>query len=122
MKKLFLTILFTLVLGGGASADEKVLLACQIKDKSEGPFFVKIDLKNKVLDRAGNLYKITNITDSGISSEREININGISYFAEIAISRQRGDMIFQNSKKLSKDSQWKVFEKINYSCNKYPLF
>ena len=83
---------------------------------------MNIDLKNKVLDRAGNLYKITNITESGISSEREININGISYFAEIVINRQRGDMIFQNSKKLSKDSQWEVFEKINYSCNKYPLF
>jgi len=122
IKKFILTILFTLVLSGSASADEKVLLACQIKDKSEGPFFVNIDLKNKVLDRAGNLYKITNITESGISSEREININGISYFAEIVINRQRGDMIFQNSKKLSKDSQWEVFEKINYSCNKYPLF
>ena len=122
MKKLLLTILFSLVLSGVASAEEKVLLACQIKDKSEGPFYVTIDLKNKVLDRAGNLYKITNITDDGISSKREININDISYFAEIAIDRQRGNMIFQNSKKLLKDSQWEVFEKINYSCNKSPLF
>jgi hypothetical protein len=122
IKKLLLTILFTLVLTGGASA-EKILLVCQIEGRSEKPYLVSLDLNNKVLDTAkGGLFKITSISNDNVIAERKQNISEKSYFAKIVLDRQRGDMIFQNSVKDPNTSEWIIIENINFYCNRSPLF
>ena len=120
MKK-FLGILILSLLLSENSYAEKILLACQIVDKGERPYFLSLDLKNKILSFEG-LYKITVINDKGLRAERITDISDTSYFAEIVIDRERGNMIFQNSKKSSKESQWVPFEKKKYSCNRSPVF
>jgi hypothetical protein len=122
IKKLLLTILFTLTLSGGASA-EKILLVCQIEGRSEKPYLVSLDLNNKVLDTAkGGLFKITSISNANVIAERKQNISEKSYFAKIVLDRQRGDMIFQNSVKDPNTSEWIIIENINFYCNRSPLF
>ena len=122
MKKLLLTILFTLVLSGSASA-EKISLVCQIEGRSEKPYFVSLDLNNKVLNTAkGGLFKITSISNANVIAERKQNISEKSYFAKIVLDRQRGDMIFQNSVKDPNTSEWIIIENINFYCNRSPLF
>ena len=109
-------------MSGNAYAD-KILLVCQIEDRSEKQYYVSLDLNNKILDTVKNgLFKITSISNANVIAERKQNISEKSYFAKIVLDRQRGDMIFQNSIKDPNTSEWIIIENINFYCNRSPLF
>lgn len=122
MKKVLGILVLSLLFSGSAYAD-KILLVCQIEGRSEKPYYVSLDLNNKILDTAkGGLFKITSISNANVIAERKQNISEKSYFAKIVLDRQRGDMIFQNSIKDPNTSEWIIIENINFYCNRSPLF
>ena len=96
MKKLLLTILFTLVLSGGASADE-IVLRCDLKTRVDDPGVrteVEIILKKKIVYVDGDKYNIT------LVGERSIRAESDNQYVQISIDRFDGFMYFQtdNSK------------------------
>jgi len=122
MKKLLSILVLGLLLSGNAYAD-KILLVCQTEGRSEKPYYVSLDLSNKILNTAkGGLFKITSISNTNVIAERKQKISEKSYIAKIVLDRQRGDMIFQNSIKDPNTNEWIIIENINFYCNRSPLF
>jgi len=101
---------------------EPLLLSCQIEDKSERPYFLGVDLTNKTIDRAGNLYKIISISEDSVKAERRIKIENKRYVTTIFLDRYSGDMTFINTAKSPIDQKFKIIEHIIFGCNNYPVF
>ena len=121
MKKILYVVLFTSFLFNIAKS-EPLLLSCQIEDKSEDKYFLGVDLENKTLDRAGNLYKIISITENLVKAERKIKIGNKKYNTTIFLDRYHGEMLFINTSKSSNDDSWEIIDQVKFDCNNYPVF
>ncbi len=121
MKKL-LFIFILIALFSNVAKSEPLLLSCQIEDKSEGPYFLGVDLINKTIDRAGNLYKIISISENSVKAERRIKLENKRYVTTIILDRYHGNMTFINTAKSSIDQKFKIIEHIKFECNNYPVF
>ena len=121
MKKPLTLIFFSFLIFNTAKS-EPLLLSCQIEDKSENKYFLAVDLENKTLDRAGNLYKIISLSDDLVKAERKIKIENKSYNTTIFLDRYHGDMLFINTSKTSNEDDWKIIDQVKFECNNYPVF
>ena len=121
MKKLLFVFIFSALFFNTAKS-EPLLLSCQIKDKSEKPYFIGVDLINKTIDKAGNLFKIISISEKLVQAERRIKIENKHYVTTIFLDRYHGDMTFINTAKSSTDQKFKIIENITFGCNNYPVF
>ena len=121
MKK-FLGVIFISFLFVNSSYADQILLACQIEDKSEDPYFLHVDLGNKSIDRVGNLYKIISISDTQIAAERKLQVGKKHYHTTIFLDRYYGDMIFITNSKNSTNDPWENVDNVKFECNNYPVF
>ena len=121
MNKIYYIVVFTIFFFNIAKS-EPLLLSCQIEDESENKYFLTVDLVNKTLDRAGNLYRIISIAEDLVKAERKIEIGNKKYNTTIFLDRYHGEMIFINTSKSSKDESWKIIDQIKFRCNNYPVF
>ena len=70
MKKFLYLIFFSLLLGGNAYA-EATSFKCLNTDGTEAEYILSIDLKKKLINRAGIPYKIIKITDTALQAKNE---------------------------------------------------
>ena len=70
MKKFLYLIFFFLLLGGNAYA-EATSFKCLNTDGTEAEYILSIDLKKKLINRAGIPYKIIKITDRALQAKNE---------------------------------------------------
>ena len=120
--KFFFYIIVFISFFFNAAKSESLSLSCQIEDKSENKYFLTVDLANKTLNRAGNLYRIISITNTLVKAERKINIGNKKYNTTIFLDRLHGEMLFINTAKSSKDESWEIIDQIKFRCNNYPVF
>ena len=70
MKKFLYLIFFFLLLGGNAYAEATSFKCININGK-EAEYILSIDLKKKLINRAGIPYKIIKITDRALQAKNE---------------------------------------------------
>ena len=111
MKKLLAIMVLGLLLSG-CSDNQEVLFKCINNDGKEREYVLSIDLKKKIMKRAGVIYKIKKINDNLIYSENQINQNENN----LRFDRHTGELQFSSYKK--KDLTIPTDIAI-YSCVKY---
>jgi len=111
MKKL-LAIMVLGLLWGGCSNSQEVLFKCINNDGEEREYVLSIDLKKKIMKRAGIIYKIKKINDNLIYSENQIN----QYENRLRFDRHTGELQFSAYKKEDLNIPTEI---AIYSCVKY---
>ena len=97
MKPLLTFLTLFLMLGGVAGAEE-VNFVCKNKNNMEREYILAIDLKNKIMIRAGEEYKITSETNDAIVATRINNTHNVNYEPNLIIDRFSGDLLYRGFK------------------------
>ena len=83
---------------GGVAGAEEVNFVCKNKNNMEPEYILAIDLKNKIMIRAGNEYKITSETNDAIVATTIKNIHNVNYETNLIFDRFSGDLLFRQFK------------------------
>jgi hypothetical protein len=95
MRKLLAIIVLGLLFNGCTNNSQEVLFKCLNKDGKEREYFLSIDLKKKIMKRAGIIYKIKKINDNTIYGLNKNN----QYENNLMFDRHTGELQFISYKK-----------------------
>ena len=98
MRTLILASSFLFLMLGGVAGAEEVNFVCKNKNNMEREYILAIDLKNKIMIRAGNEYKITSETNDAIVATRINNTHNVNYETNLIFDRFSGDLLYRGFK------------------------
>ena len=91
---------------------EEVNFVCKNKNNMEPEYILAIDLKNKIMIRAGDEYKITSETNDAIVATTIKNIHNVNYETNLIFDRFSGDLLFRQFKNGKKN------DFVDFACKK----
>ena len=114
MKKLLgMILVLGLLLNGNAYAEPTSFKCININGK-EAEYILSIDLKKKLIKRAGLPYKITKITDRALQAKNE----NAEFSNLLIFNRYTGDIQLQIYHKKFKGVEMSLKELAHYRCEK----
>ena len=112
MRTLILASSFLFLMLGGLAGAEEVNFICKNKDNKEREYILAIDLKNKIMKRAGANYKINSITENYIFANKKYKLDDINGEIILTFNRLTGDLLYRDSRNGLK------FDFADFACKK----
>ena len=79
-----------------SAISEEADFICKNKNGREQSFALKIDIKNKIMSRAGENFKINSITENKIFASRKYKLDDINGEIILTFNRLTGDLLYRD--------------------------